>query len=34
MALLAVMYKTPHDAAAFNKRYFERHIPLAKKIPA
>ena len=33
MALLAVMYKTPHDAAAFDKRYFEKHIPLAKKIP-
>jgi uncharacterized protein (TIGR02118 family) len=27
------MYKTPHDAAAFDKHYFEKHIPLAKKIP-
>ena len=33
MALLAVMYKTPHDAGAFDKHYFEKHIPLAKKIP-
>jgi len=32
MALLAVMYKTPHDAGAFDKHYFEKHIPLAKKI--
>jgi uncharacterized protein (TIGR02118 family) len=27
------MYKTPHDAAAFDKHYFEKHIPLPKKIP-
>jgi uncharacterized protein (TIGR02118 family) len=33
MALLVVMYKTPHDAAAFDKHYFEKHIPLAKTIP-
>jgi hypothetical protein len=33
MALLVVMYKTPHDAAAFDKHYFEKHIPLPKKIP-
>lgn len=33
MALLAVMYKTPHDAAAFDKHYFEKHVHLAKKIP-
>ena len=33
MALLTVMYKTPHDADAFDKHYFEKHIPLAKKIP-
>jgi uncharacterized protein (TIGR02118 family) len=33
MALLVVMYKTPHDAAAFDEHYFEKHIPLAKKIP-
>jgi hypothetical protein len=34
MALLTVMYKKPHDADAFDKHYFEKHIPLAKKIPA
>jgi uncharacterized protein (TIGR02118 family) len=33
MAYLVVMYKTPKDAAAFNKHYFETHAPLAKKIP-
>jgi uncharacterized protein (TIGR02118 family) len=33
MALLAVMYKTPRDAAPFDKHYFEKHIALAKKIP-
>jgi uncharacterized protein (TIGR02118 family) len=33
MAHLVVMYKTPKDAAAFDKHYFEIHVPLAKKIP-
>jgi uncharacterized protein (TIGR02118 family) len=33
MASLLVMYKKPSDAVAFDKYYFERHIPLAKKIP-
>jgi uncharacterized protein (TIGR02118 family) len=33
MARLLVMYKAPHDAAAFDKHYAEKHIPLAKKIP-
>jgi uncharacterized protein (TIGR02118 family) len=33
MARLLVMYKTPRDTAAFDKHYFEKHIPLAKKIP-
>ena len=33
MADLVVMYKTPKDTAAFDKYYFEKHIPLAKKIP-
>jgi uncharacterized protein (TIGR02118 family) len=33
MARLLVMYKTPQDAAAFDKHYAEKHIPLAKKIP-
>ena len=33
MARLVVMYKTPKDAAAFDKHYFEKHISVAKKIP-
>ena len=33
MAHLVVMYKTPKDAAAFDKHSSETHIPLAKKIP-
>ncbi len=33
MARLVVMYKTPQDAAAFDKHYFEKHVPIAKKIP-
>jgi uncharacterized protein (TIGR02118 family) len=33
MAQLVVIYKTPRDAAAFDKHYFEKHVPIAKKIP-
>ncbi len=33
MARLVVLYKTPKDAAAFDKYYVEKHIPIAKKIP-
>ena len=33
MADLVVLYKTPKDAAAFDKYYFETHVPLAKKLP-
>jgi len=33
MARLAVLYKTPNDTAAFDRYYFEAHVPLAKKIP-
>jgi len=33
MAQLVVMYKTPRDAAAFDKYYVDKHAPLAKKIP-
>jgi uncharacterized protein (TIGR02118 family) len=33
MAQLVVMYKTPKDAAAFKRHYFDKHIPIAKKIP-
>jgi uncharacterized protein (TIGR02118 family) len=33
MAELVVMYKTPKDTAVFDKHYFEKHVPIAKKIP-
>jgi uncharacterized protein (TIGR02118 family) len=33
MAHVVAMYKTPKDAAAFDKHYAENHIPIAKKIP-
>jgi len=33
MASLVVLYKTPIDAAAFDKYYAETHIGLAKKLP-
>jgi uncharacterized protein (TIGR02118 family) len=33
MAQLLVLYKTPKDAAAFDKHYAEKHAPIAKKIP-
>jgi len=33
MAELVVLYKTPKDTAAFDKYYFETHVPIAKKIP-
>ena len=33
MARLVVIYKKPVDVKAFEKHYFETHIPLAKKIP-
>ena len=33
MAELIVSYKTPKDAVAFDKYYFETHVLLAKKIP-
>ena len=32
MARLVVMYKTPKDPVAFEKYYFERHVPIARKI--
>jgi uncharacterized protein (TIGR02118 family) len=32
MARVVVMYRTPKDAAAFDKYYFEHHVPIAKKI--
>jgi uncharacterized protein (TIGR02118 family) len=33
MARLVVMYRTPKDPAAFDAHYFEKHVPIAKKIP-
>jgi len=33
MAKMIVVYKKPADVKAFEKHYFETHIPLAKKIP-
>ena len=33
MARMVVIYKQPADVKAFEKHYFETHIPLAKKIP-
>jgi uncharacterized protein (TIGR02118 family) len=33
MAHVVVMYKTPKDTAAFDKYYFETHVPIARKIP-
>jgi uncharacterized protein (TIGR02118 family) len=33
MARLLVMYKTPKDPAAFNRHYFDKHVPLANTIP-
>ncbi len=33
MARLLVMYKKPKDTVAFDRHYFETHIPIAKRIP-
>jgi uncharacterized protein (TIGR02118 family) len=33
MARLMVMYRTPKDTAAFDKYYFETHVPITQKIP-
>jgi uncharacterized protein (TIGR02118 family) len=33
MANLIALYKTPADAAAFDKYYYSTHVPLAKKVP-
>ena len=33
MARMVVIYRKPADVKAFEKHYFETHIPLAKKIP-
>ena len=33
MAKLVAIYKTPADIDAFEKHYFQIHIPLVKKMP-
>ncbi len=33
MARMLVIYRTPKDVEAFDRHYFETHIPLAKKLP-
>ena len=33
MAKVYALYKIPTDAAAFDRYYFDRHVPLAKTIP-
>ncbi len=33
MARIVVMYGAPKDPAAFDKHYFDTHVPIAKKIP-
>ena len=33
MAKIIAVYKTPKNAAAFNRYYVSTHVPLAKKLP-
>ena len=33
MAILQVIYKTPKDPAAFDAYYFDKHVPMASRIP-
>jgi uncharacterized protein (TIGR02118 family) len=33
MAKMVVIYQKPEDVAAFERHYFEKHIPLAKRLP-
>jgi uncharacterized protein (TIGR02118 family) len=33
VAKMVVIYKMPKDAAAFNRHYFDVHVPLAKQLP-
>jgi uncharacterized protein (TIGR02118 family) len=33
MARMIVIYKTPKNTEAFDRHYYEIHIPLAKKLP-
>jgi uncharacterized protein (TIGR02118 family) len=33
MAQMVVVYKRPENEEAFERHYFEKHVPLAKKLP-
>jgi len=33
MAQVLVLYNRPADPAAFDRYYYEKHVPIAKKIP-
>ncbi|MGH7126231.1 MAG: EthD family reductase [Stellaceae bacterium] len=33
MARMVVIYKMPRDPAAFDRHYFQVHVPLAKQLP-
>lgn len=33
MAQMIVIYRTPEDPAAFDRHYFEVHVPMAKRLP-
>ncbi len=33
MAQMIVIYKMPKNAAAFDRHYFEVHVPLARQLP-
>ncbi len=33
MARMVVIYRIPEDAEAFDRHYFDIHVPLAKKLP-
>ena len=33
MARMVVIYRTPENVEAFDRHYFDIHVPLAKKIP-
>jgi uncharacterized protein (TIGR02118 family) len=33
MAKIMVLYRTPKDTAAFDKYYFDKHVPTVKKLP-
>jgi len=33
MAKVIAMYGNPEDRAAFDRYYFEQHVPIAKKVP-